>query len=119
MFRRGSATHIASRVAYELSNGPIPPGRHVLHTCDSPSCCNPAHLFLGTHAENMADMARKRRAASGERNGKTKISADLALAIRRRVLAGEPRRAVADSTGVPYDTVRNIAVGRRWKYMGT
>ena len=51
----------AHRWAYEWSKGPIPPGMCVLHSCDNPPCCNPAHLSLGTRADNLADMCRKRR----------------------------------------------------------
>ncbi len=52
----------AHRVAWEVANGPIPAGMHVLHSCDNPRCCNPEHLKLGTHAENMREKAEKGRA---------------------------------------------------------
>lgn len=51
----------AHRFAYELLVGPIPDGLSVLHHCDNPPCCNPAHLFLGTRAENMYDAIAKDR----------------------------------------------------------
>lgn len=56
--RKNLPTH---RLAWELTYGPIPDGLFICHRCDNPPCCNPDHLFLGTHTENMADMRSKGR----------------------------------------------------------
>lgn len=61
----------AHRAAYEAYHGPIPDGLHVLHKCHLKSCVNPAHLYVGTHLDNMADLFRAgyRNTAKGERVG--------------------------------------------------
>jgi hypothetical protein len=52
---------LTHRVAWELANGPIPADMQVLHSCDNPPCCNPAHLHLGTHADNMREKTERGR----------------------------------------------------------
>jgi len=61
LFRLGTNNKIASRVSFVLYKGEIPKGKLVCHTCDTPSCVNPDHLFLGTHKENLEDMTKKNR----------------------------------------------------------
>lgn len=58
---RDGKSHTAHRIAWGFSNGPIPDGMHVLHRCDFPPCCNPAHLWIGTNADNVRDKTAKGR----------------------------------------------------------
>lgn len=68
-FQIGYSNHPAHRVSWELHNGPKPADMLTLHRCDVRNCVNPAHLFLGTHADNSADCVKKGRQAKGDRNG--------------------------------------------------
>lgn len=98
---------LAHRLAYELYVGTIPHGKLVLHRCDVRVCCNPAHLFLGTQAENMDDMCRKGR-------HRTHLTGDVA---RQIFLDRRPYLDLAKDHGVSVNTVSKIKrrVGA-WRY---
>lgn len=83
---RGRRLALTHRVAYELKKGAIPPGMFVLHSCDNPPCCNPAHLRVGGMAENMADMVSRGRSPHmrNERSGKAKLTDAQVAEIRQR-----------------------------------
>lgn len=113
----------AHRVSWVLHNGEIPADQHVLHTCDTRSCCNPAHLFLGTHADNMRDMAVKGRARPvaqyGEANPSAKLNRLQVTAIRERYIPGEiSMRCLADEYGVSVQSICNVIHGKRWAQHG-
>lgn len=64
--RNGASIELSHRVAWCLYRTPIPPGLLALHRCDNTLCCNPDHIFLGTHRDNMRDMAAKGRGNRGK-----------------------------------------------------
>lgn len=59
--RHGGPYYQTHRLSWIIANGPIPDNLQVLHRCDNPPCCNPDHLFLGTHDDNMKDKVIKNR----------------------------------------------------------
>jgi hypothetical protein len=107
-----ASTH---RVSYEHFVGPIPNGLYVLHRCDVPACVNPAHLFVGTHAENMADMRHKSRAyrGRGEKACGAKLTDAQAAEVCALVAGGMTQQAAADHFGVHQTTVSLIVRGKR------
>jgi len=77
---------------------------------------NPAHLFLGTHADNMADKVAKGRQhdGAGERNGRAKLTGADVQAIRARLAGGEGHGTIARDFGVTRAAVSDIKTGKRW-----
>ncbi len=119
----------AHRVAFLLTRGDLG-GQLVLHACDNPPCCNPAHLRLGTHADNSADAVDRGRQVRGARVGLAKLTDEAARSIReartrRCACAGErcsracptprvPLRVLAKRFGVTMAVVSAIALGQTW-----
>lgn len=109
---------LAHRLAYEYAIGPIPDGLLVCHTCDNPPCVNPAHLFVGTNDDNMADMARKGRQAKGEKSGMAKLTEEDVVNIRKKYRKGIYGQVIlAREFGVTHQNIAAIVKVRTWKHV--
>lgn len=87
---------------------------HAAHRCGNPGCVNPRHLRWATHAENMADKNRDGTSNHGERNGKTKLTADDVRAIR----AAPPKlQPLMDRYGMSRHGISKIRSGKRWGHV--
>ena len=110
----------AHRFAWTLENGNIPPGMHVCHRCDNPTCVRPDHLFLGTHTDNMRDMVRKGRAGRrliGPNNLNSKLCTNDVRVIRGMLHSGETKAAIARRFRVTRRCVAMIADGLTWRHV--
>lgn len=110
----------AHRASWIIHNGPIPPGLFVCHHCDNPPCVRPDHLWLGTHAENVADMHRKGRASGGRtsRPGELhplhKLTLGQVQQIREKASSGATGRQLAHEFGISTAQISRIKNGTRW-----
>lgn len=110
--RTGGRAH---RAAWQEAHGrPVPPGMHVCHTCDNPPCINPDHLFLGTPADNIADMDRKGRrgAARGEASPSAKLTWEQVRIIRS---SAESAPRLAAQFDVSESLIYQIRTHNIWK----
>lgn len=106
----------AHRVSWELHNGPIPDGLHILHRCDNPPCVNPEHLFLGTHVDNMTDMVAKGRARGvpGHHHG-ARFPIEVVREVRvLAAVGGLTQSQIGRRFGVSQMQVCNIIRGVCW-----
>lgn len=109
----GSKQRRASHVSYERYIGKIPDGMIVLHSCDEPTCVNPAHLSVGTHLDNAKDRNAKGRQARqrGEDQGGHKLTWEKVRAIRSDT---RPYTVIGKEYGVCISNISGIKNGKRW-----
>lgn len=113
----------AHRVSWKIHNGPIPEGRHVLHTCDNPPCVNPAHLYVGTNADNVHDRAVRKRGREhrtenrGEDHPMSKFTEAEVRAIRAALRTGRTQAEVGRMFGVSQPNVSKIGLRQIWAHL--
>jgi hypothetical protein len=110
-------TYLVHRVMFEAIHGPIPDGLFVCHKCDTPSCVNPAHLFTGTNAENMADMIRKLRSPRGTSRSNSKLTDSDVRKIRELSARGVLQKAIASKYGVARVVIQKAISRKTWSHV--
>ena len=116
-FRLAGRALRAHRVAWELHHEFIPVGMGVLHKCDNPPCVRDDHLFLGTDADNAADMAAKGRVARGEQHWGAKLTEENVISIFRCRRDGWTLERLAMQFGVSFQHISDILSRRRWAHV--
>lgn len=108
----------AHRYSYMLEHGEIPAGMCVMHACDNPPCVNPAHLRLGTNAENAAESAARRRRPHGVGNPNAKLTEQQVLELRARYSeGGVTQTKLAAEYGVSTALVSFIVTRKAWRHL--
>jgi len=110
-------TNYSHRWIFEQTNGPIPKGLHILHSCDRPGCVNVEHLRAGTNQENVKEAVDRGLTPRGEAHGRSTFTADLVREIRRRYDAGERQTQIGHALGRHVGTVGMIARRQRWRHI--
>jgi len=110
----GNKFFLAHRVAYGLASGGIPDAMFVLHRCDVPPCVNPSHLFLGTDADNKADMVAKARQQRGEKHAHAVLTDEQVIAIRADT---RPQHVIAADYRVSQSQVSFIQRDEEWRHL--
>ena len=108
---------MAHRIAYYLAHGLDPGDLLVRHDCDNKPCVNPAHLQLGTQADNMRDARVRGRSARGERSGNSKLRAADVLDLRVKYQKGVSQPQLAAEYGVTQPNVSYIINRVTWAHL--
>jgi hypothetical protein len=116
-FSVAGMSRLAHRVIYEVANDADTHGHLVCHTCDERRCCNPAHLYLGTPAQNSRDMVDRGRAAVGERSARAKLTETQVREIRQMADMGHTQREIAEWFGVTQPNVGYILRRDTWRHL--
>lgn len=107
----------AHRFSFALHHGTIPDGLDVCHHCDNKACVRPDHLFAGTHADNMRDMAEKGRknAPFGIRCHSAKLNPERVVEIRGKHASGASIHSLSREFGVARPMIKRIVTRKAWK----
>lgn len=115
---KDGSTLYSHRVAWELENGPIPPGLEIRHyVCNNRWCCNVRHMLLGTKKDNSDDKARFGTNNQGERDGMAKLTEPQVLEIRTRLANGELQRVLAGEFDISQPAISAIKHRRSWTHI--
>lgn len=107
----------AHRISLRLAGRTLGTEDVVCHRCDNRRCVNPAHLFVATHADNVADMVAKGRQHKGETHGLAKLTEAQAREVLRLHAAGLRHTEIARAFGIGDVQVSRIVRGKRWKHL--
>lgn len=109
------------RQSYKEFIGYIPDGLCICHKCDEPLCCNPEHLFLGTHKQNTKDSVKKNRARclrqNGSLNPSAKFNEELVKEIKKLFKKGWMTRDIEDLLGIPHKNLEDIKYNKTWRHV--
>jgi hypothetical protein len=114
----GGKKYYAHRVIYEQTfNVKLDKKDVICHVCDNPSCVNPQHLFRGTQADNLKDMAKKGRSTRGEKNPMAKLTDGVVEVIKGSIAMGAKDTDIAERFGISRAAVNAIRNNKRWAHV--